>query len=133
LAALATAAGVGRRVEILNYVADADLEALYARAACFVFLSEYEGFGLTPLEALSAGVPIVVLDTPVAREVYGDAAWYVPRDGDVRSATVAIMSLLDDAEARRRLLDRAPAILARYSWDVAASETLAAIEGIVRS
>ena len=38
------------------------------------FLSEYEGFGLTPLEALSAGVPPVVLDTAVAREVYGDAA-----------------------------------------------------------
>ena len=37
------------------------------------------GFGLTPLEALAAGVPVVVLDTPVAREVYGDAARYVPR------------------------------------------------------
>jgi len=133
LAGLAAEAGVGSRVEVRNYVTEADLDALYARASVFVFLSEYEGFGLTPLEALSAGVPIVVLDTPVAREVYGDAAWYVPRDGDVRSATVAIMSLLDDAEARRRLLDRAPAILARYSWDVAASETLAAIEGIVRS
>src|SRR4029078_8455698 len=84
-------------------------------------------------EALAACVLIVVLDTPVAREVYGDAAWYVPRDGDVRSASVAIMTLLDDAAARRRLLDRAPAILARYSWDVAASETLTAIEGIVRS
>ena len=48
--------------------------ALYARASVFAFLSEYEGFGLTPLEALAAGVPIVVLDTPVAREVYGPAA-----------------------------------------------------------
>jgi glycosyltransferase involved in cell wall biosynthesis len=133
LTGLAAEAGVGSRVEVRNYVTEADLDALYARASVFVFLSEYEGFGLTPLEALSAGVPIVVLDTPVAREVYGDAAWYVPRDGDVRSASVAIMTLLDDAEARRRLLDRAPAILARYSWDVAASETLTAIEGIVRS
>ena len=51
--------------------------ALYARASVFAFLSEYEGFGLTPLEALAAGVPPVVLDTPVAREVYGDAAVYV--------------------------------------------------------
>ena len=50
------------------------------RASVFAFLSEYEGFGLTPLEALAAGVPIVVLDTPVAREVYGDAACYVPRE-----------------------------------------------------
>src|SRR5207244_8894235 len=73
LPGLAAEAGVAGRVEIKSYVTEAELEALYARAAVFVFLSEYEGFGLTPLEALSAGVPIVVLDTPIAREVYGDA------------------------------------------------------------
>ena len=80
LAGLAKEAGVGKRVEIRDYVTEPELDALYARASVFVFLSEYEGFGLTPLEALSAGVPIVVLDTPIAREVYGEAAWYVPRD-----------------------------------------------------
>src|SRR4051812_26027925 len=69
LAGLATEAGVGKRVELRQYVSEEDLTSLYARAAVFVFLSEYEGFGLTPLEALAAGVPIVVLDTPVAHEV----------------------------------------------------------------
>ena len=42
-----------------------------------MFLSEYEGFGLTPLEAMARGVPAVVLDTAVAREAYGDGAIYV--------------------------------------------------------
>jgi glycosyltransferase involved in cell wall biosynthesis len=129
LAALAKAAGVGDRVEIRDYVSETDLDALYARASVFVFLSEYEGFGLTPLEALSAGVPIVVLDTPVAREVYGDAAWYVPRETDVRIATQAIRTLLEDQAARERLLAAAPAVRARYSWDTAAASTLAGIEG----
>ena len=129
LAALAKAAGVGDRVEIRDYVSEPDLDALYARASVFVFLSEYEGFGLTPLEALSAGVPIVVLDTPVAREVYGDAAWYVPGETDVRIATQAIRALLEDQSARERLLSAAPAVLARYSWDTAAASTLAGIEG----
>ncbi|HET7696729.1 MAG TPA: glycosyltransferase family 1 protein [Vicinamibacterales bacterium] len=132
LAALAAAAGVGKRVEIRDYVPEPELDALYARASVFVFLSEYEGFGLTPLEALSAGVPIVVLDTPVAREVYGDAAWYVPRDADVRAATQAIRTLLEDEASRARLLASAPAVLARYSWDTAAAETLAGIEGAAR-
>jgi glycosyltransferase involved in cell wall biosynthesis len=132
LSGLAAEAGVGGRVEIRNYVTEAELESLYARASVFVFLSEYEGFGLTPLEALSAGIPIVVLDTPIAREVYGDTAWYVPRDGDVRSASAAIRTLLEDPASREPMLAAAPAVLARYSWDTAADQTLAAIEGIVR-
>src|SRR5262249_60948669 len=67
------------RVHIRPYVDQTTLAQLYAGAHAFAFLSEYEGFGLTPLEALSAGVPIVVLDTAVAREVYGPAAIYVER------------------------------------------------------
>ena len=129
---LAAEAGVAGRVEVRHYVTEAELDALYGRAAVFAFLSEYEGFGLTPLEALSAGVPIIVLDTPVAREVYGDAAWYVPHDGDVRVAAGAIRTLLEDPSSAAPMLAAAPGVVARYSWDSAANETLAAIEGIVR-
>jgi glycosyltransferase involved in cell wall biosynthesis len=132
LAGLASEAGVGARVELKQYVSEAELTALYARASAFVFLSEYEGFGLTPLEALSAGVPIVVLDTPVAREVYGDAAWYVDPDAEVSGAAAAIDALLTDVASRERLLGAAPAVLSRYSWDTAADATLAGIEGIAR-
>ena len=76
LQALAAAAAPGR-VRIRDWVDDAELRSLYQRSAAFAFLSEYEGFGLTPLEALAAGIPPVVLDTAVAREVLGDAALYV--------------------------------------------------------
>jgi glycosyltransferase involved in cell wall biosynthesis len=133
LAGLAAEAGVASRVDIRNYVTDVELDALYARASVFIFLSEYEGFGLTPLEALSADVPPIVLDTPVAREVYGDAAWYVPDDGDVAAASEAIRTLLADVDSRQRLLAHAPGVLARYSWDATADATLAALEGIARS
>jgi glycosyltransferase involved in cell wall biosynthesis len=132
LAGLAAEAGVRGRVEIRDYVTEPELADLYARASVFAFLSEYEGFGLTPLEALSAGVPIVVLDTPIAREVYGDAAWYVPSEGDMKSAAHAIRALLHDPSSREAMLAAAPAVLGRYSWDTAAAQTLAAIEGIVR-
>jgi glycosyltransferase involved in cell wall biosynthesis len=132
LAKLAADSGVAARVDVRNYVSEAELDDLYGRASVFIFLSEYEGFGLTPLEALSADVPIVVLDTPVAREVYGDAAWYVPPDTDVVSAAEAIRTLLEDRDTRARFLSHAPGVLARYSWDEAAEDTLEAIEGIVR-
>ena len=131
LAAIAGSHGVRDRVALLDYVSDEELASLYARASAFAFLSEYEGFGLTPLEALSAGVPVVVLDTPVAREVYGDAALFVAR-GDVPGTAEALRRLLTSPEAATALLARAPGVLARYSWDDTAARTLAAIERIAR-
>jgi glycosyltransferase involved in cell wall biosynthesis len=128
--ALTRSAGISSRVEFLSYVTEAELNSLYNRASVFVFLSEYEGFGMTPLEALSAGVPIVVLDTPVAREVYSEAAWYVNQDDAVRGASRAIRLLLEDRREAERLLAHAPGVLSRYSWDAAADQTLAAIHAI---
>ncbi len=113
-------------VELHSYVGDDVLAGLYGRARAFVFLSEYEGFGLTPLEALAAGVPIVVLDTPVAREVYGPAAIYVAAP-DPRLIEPALeRALFDDAE-RLRIRRAAPGVLARYSWSDCARSVLQAL------
>lgn len=115
------------RVQVLPYVSDDVLSDLYRRARAFVFLSEYEGFGLTPLEALASGTPIVVLDTPVALEVYGDAAIYVAAP-DPRLIASALEKALFDEETRQRVLRRAPAILARYSWRECARQVLTVLE-----
>jgi len=126
LEALSGAAGVGPNTGIRSYVSDEVLADLYARAGVFVFLSDYEGFGLTPLEALASGVPILVGDTPVAREVYADAAVYV-RTTDAAAIAAGIEGLLFDPAARESLLSNAPAVLQRYSWEDAGRQTLAAL------
>src|SRR4026207_1062856 len=83
-----------------------ELPQLYAGASAFVFLSEYEGFGLTPLEAMASGVPLVMLDTPVAREVCGDAATYISRpDPDLLAG--ALQAALFDVEERQRMVNAA--------------------------
>ena len=127
LPAIAATLGIASQVSVRPYVFDDDLAELYRRARVFALLSEYEGFGHPPLEALGSGVPSVLLDTDVAREVCGDAALYVAKD-DIASTTAALNSLLFDEEVRRRVLDAAPAVLARYSWTRAAAATLAALE-----
>jgi glycosyltransferase involved in cell wall biosynthesis len=131
LAADAAAHGVAKRTLFKRYVSDTELADLYARASVFAFLSEYEGFGLTPLEALSYGVPPVVGDTPVAREIYGNAAEFVPI-GDVTQTASAIRRFLIDPPCATPLLLRAPSILERYSWDRAADRTLEHLERIAR-
>jgi glycosyltransferase involved in cell wall biosynthesis len=118
-----TAEGLDRQVRLHQYVTDAALRDLYARARAFAFLSEYEGLGLTPLEALAAGVPPVLLDTPVAHETCGRAALYVaPRD--LRATTEALEKALYDERVHAELLAAAPATLAKYSWLEAGRETL---------
>jgi glycosyltransferase involved in cell wall biosynthesis len=120
---LVAGSGAGERIGVRSYVPASDLSALYGRARAFVFLSEYEGFGLTPLEALGAGVPIVVLDTPVAREVYGSAAHYVERPEAPLIEAALARVLTDDAE-RARILAAARDTLARYSWRACAERVL---------
>ena len=128
LDAIASRAEVGDRVHIRSYVSDEELGRLYGRAAVLAFLSDYEGFGLTPLEALGAGLPIVVLDTALAREVYGDAAVYVAKPEPARIATAIGQALFDPAE-RGRMLAAAPGVLARYSWDTCARRVLEMLTG----
>ena len=118
---------VGDRIRWHRYLDDDELARLFARARVFAFLSEYEGFGLTPLESLCAGAPPVLLDTAVARESCGNAAMYVPPN-DPGAVTQALRTLLFEKDARESLLAAAPAVLARYDWRRAGRETLALLE-----
>jgi glycosyltransferase involved in cell wall biosynthesis len=130
LASSVATAGLQDAISIQEYVPDEMLAELYQRARAFAFLSEYEGFGHPPLEALAAGVPVVLLDTPVARETCGEAALYVKCDANEIAGALETV-LFDDAQ-RARLLAAAPAVLSRYSWETAARETLQALEDAAR-
>lgn len=114
---------VRHRIHARAFVADDELASLYRRARAFVFLSGYEGFALTPLEALGAGIPIVLLATDVAHEIYGPAAIYVDRPEPALIAAALERALFDEAE-RERVLAAAGAQLERYSWRDCAHRTL---------
>ena len=123
LESIVRATGLFGCIRLRSYVPDEELQSLYASSAAFVFLSEYEGFGLTPLEALAAGLPVLLLDTPVAREVCDDAARYVARP-DPALIEDSLRALLFDAGERERILAAAPRVLARYSWADCAKRVL---------
>lgn len=127
LDAIVQEARVAGRIQVRAYVPDDELASLYGRARAFAFLSEYEGFGLTPLEALGAGIPIVVLDTPVGREIYGEAAVYVERP-DPTLVEAALERALFDEATRQRVLSAARDLLPRYSWRDCAACVLQVLE-----
>jgi len=120
---LIAASGVSDRVHWRSYISDAELATLYATASAFVFLSDYEGFGLTPIEAMAAGIPIVVLDTEISREIYGPAAEYVQRPDPGLIAT-ALERVLTSHTERARLIDAGTLQVERYSWRECAQRTL---------
>jgi glycosyltransferase involved in cell wall biosynthesis len=103
-----------------RYLPRDELRALVAGAACLVLPSRYEGFGLPPLEAMACGIPVVVSDIPVLREVTGGLARYVPV-GDVPALAAAIQAAVSDdgGQAERR------AWAANFSWARCAELTAA--------
>ena len=63
-----------RGADVRGYVPKAELVRLYQSAACLVFPSRYEGFGLPVVEAMACGTPVVAVPEPALQEVAGDAA-----------------------------------------------------------
>ena len=108
-------------VNILGYVAQQDLPALYAGAKMLVYPSLYEGFGLPLVEAMSVGCPVVASNRGSLKEVSGSAAITV--NPEKPSAIAAgIKTVLSDSSGK---MIKAGLIQARkFSWRKTARETL---------
>ena len=104
-------------------LSDEELARAYAGALCFVFPSEYEGFGIPILEAFACGCPVVCSKASCFPEVAGEAAEYFdPLDADDMAAK--ILRVIDDEVVRHSLRDKGRERLSMFSWDRAARETL---------
>ena len=120
--------GLGGRVRWHRYVTDDQLLELYGRARAFAFLSEYEGLGMTPLEALAAGVPPVLYDTAGRAGIVRGCRALRSGGRWSRRRTGARAGALRRARPARRSCRRRRPTLAKYDWPRAARETLAVIE-----
>jgi glycosyltransferase involved in cell wall biosynthesis len=120
------------RVVRLGWVTDLDRNALLRGATVFAYPSIYEGFGLPPLEAMSAGVPVVTTRTGGITEVVGDAALLVePRD--IEGLADALGRVLDDPTGADELRARGFTNIERFSWDHTARELSALYHRIAQA
>jgi glycosyltransferase involved in cell wall biosynthesis len=104
---------------ILGRVTDAELRALYENAACLLFPSRYEGFGLPPVEAMACGCPVLAFGGGAVEEICGDAALYFG-DGGQRHITGTVERLLDEDGLAGRLRVRGRQRAAALSWEASA-------------
>jgi glycosyltransferase involved in cell wall biosynthesis len=112
------------RIVVTGRVDDQTLAALYAGAECLLHAALLEGFGLTPLESLAAGTPVVGYRAGAGEGVVGDAGVLVD-PGEPDALGDALVAYLADPVRQRELRARARPRAAGFSWDRAAADTLA--------
>jgi glycosyltransferase involved in cell wall biosynthesis len=103
------------RVHLLGYVSDAALRALYAAASVYVHPSLYEGFGLTVLEAMACGTPVIAADRTSLPEVVGDAGLLVD-PLDTAALADSIRAICQEAALAASLSRKGRAHAATFTW-----------------
>lgn len=118
-------------IRLAGYVSDEELARYYRHAQAVVYVPLYEGFGLPPLEAMAARVPVLVSDIPALREVCGAAALYrsplsVPEIAD------GLREIVVNTSLRARLRELGDARRSELTWDRAAEQLATLIEQLGR-
>jgi len=110
-------------VVLAGFVPDGELIALYKEAKAFVTPSLLEGFGLTPLEAMAVGLPVISSNASCLPEICGQAAVYFD-PFDVKDISKKIRELVGNEKKRQVLIQKGFEQVKKYSWQKMAKETL---------
>jgi glycosyltransferase involved in cell wall biosynthesis len=122
--------GISDNLQLIGWVDDADLPALYAEAACFVYPSLYEGFGLQLCEAMAVGCPTLAANATCLPEVLGSGGETFDL-AEPASLAGQLRRIVDDPEYRTELTRRALARSADFSWEHTAEQTVAVYRNVL--
>ncbi len=112
-----------------GYIPDSDLPGLFSACQAFVHPAFYEGFGLTPLEAMSCGAPVAVSNSSSLPEVVGQAGIFFDPQSAQSIASGIITAIQDRAKLRNLSLEQAK----KFSFDKAADRTYKVYQEVLNS
>jgi len=118
-------------VKMLGFVDDNNISKIYSLALALVHPSKMEGFGLTGLEAMSVGLPVISSDSSCLPEIYGEAALYF-NPNSVEDLIEKLEILIKDPDLRRSLSESGYLQVRKYSWAKMAKETIAVYKQFLR-
>jgi len=109
-------AGYQDKIIQLGYVDDEDVNVLYSNSLFFTFLSQYEGFGIPPLEAMQAGTPVICSNNSSLPEVVGDAAITITYN-DEEACIKAFEDLYFNEDLRKYYIEKGLERSKLFSWE----------------
>jgi len=123
------ASPIPERILLTGRIPDRALPTWYRHCELFVYPSEYEGFGLGPLEAMASGAPVLTYRNSALAEVLGDAAEYA-RPG-VDQLREGLASLLGDVPKRTQMRAQGLARASGFRWETTAEATVAGLRSAI--
>ncbi len=118
------------RIHQVGYVSDEQLRTLYALASLYIHPSLYEGFGLTVLEAMAAGCPVVTSNVYSLPEVAGEAALLVD-PYKVDEIAEAVLSVCQNYSLAQALIKKGQARAKEFTWDRCAEKVADVYKGVI--
>jgi len=120
------------QVKILGYVPTSDLVGIYNLATVYCQPSFYEGFGLSVLEAMACGCPVVAAKTASLPEICGKAAVMVDA-GEIGKISEGLIKVIGDHKLRRKLIQEGLKQVKKFSWEKVARQTIDVYRRVIKT
>jgi glycosyltransferase involved in cell wall biosynthesis len=120
-----------RVIQPTDYVVDEDLPALYSGASVFAYISQYEGFGIPPIESMACGTPVISSNNSSLPEAVGSAAIQIDAL-DVPALTSSLATVLTDKKIADQLIESGYEQIMKFEWAESAKVLLRMAEEIYK-
>ncbi|MDW7967661.1 MAG: glycosyltransferase family 1 protein [Thermoanaerobaculum sp.] len=122
--------GLEGLVQLVGFVDEGMLPALYRQSLALLFPSLSEGFGLPILEAMACGTPVVAFAHSAVKELFAEAAWLVPTN-HMPDFVGAMTTLASSVEKRQALREKGLAWAPRFTWEATAQQVVTAYQKVL--